>query len=377
MLKRLFRISLALCLTLVLLLSACAPATEELPVSEVEAPAVEEEETEEEAAPPAEPQQLVVTGWGGTWGDCMTENVIIPFEEAFNAELTLALPGGSTDILARLRAEAGSPTMDVVLIGGALENVAAEEGLMEEVDWASAAPNWNDIIAEAQAVPGYGPSIAMSAIGIGYNTETSPFVPTSWLDFWDERVAEEGRVALHNMDGNYGLALTAVLNDILGGTQDDVTPAFDKYKEIMQTHKPLITTSTQDIVDAMVQRDAWMAIGPNSRFISMAKEGLPIAVVYPKEGGFIWGNFAGIPLGSPNKDLAVDFINFYLDPEVQANWAMCVGYSPTNTKADLGDYEYADALVADTVFPLDWDWINLNRSAWIERWNSEVLPELE
>ena len=72
--KRSFRVSLALCLTFALLLGACAPAVEEVPISEVEAPQVEappadeKEDTDEEAAPPADPQQLVVTGWGGTWG---------------------------------------------------------------------------------------------------------------------------------------------------------------------------------------------------------------------------------------------------------------------------------------------------------------------
>jgi putative spermidine/putrescine transport system substrate-binding protein len=321
-------------------------------------------------------RQLVVTGWGGTWGDCMTEAVIEPFEQEFGAELTLALPGASTEILARLRAEKDNPSMDVVLIGGALESVAASEDLMETVDWATEVPNWNNLIPEAQAEPGYGPSIAMSGIGIAYNTEKMPFEPTSWLDFWDERVAEEGQVGVFNMDANYGLAMTAAINDALGGTKDNVDPAFEKWQELMRTHKPLVLQSTQDMVDALAQRDALMVLGPNSRAVAVAKEGLPVKIIYPKEGGFIWGNFAGIPKGSQNRDVAIAFINFFLDAEVQANWAMCVNYSPTNKNADLGTYQYKSALVVDNVFTLDWNWINTNRSAWIERWNTEVLPEL-
>lgn len=333
--------------------------------------------------PPAESEggapsggELVVTGWGGTWGECMTQNVIEPFEEEFNAELTLALPGASTEILARLRAEQNNPTMDVVLIGGALEKVAAEEGLMEDVDWAEEAPNWNDLIPEAQNVPGYGPSIAMSGVGVIYDTEKMPFTPGSWLDFWDSRLTEEGVIGVHNMDGNYALALTSLLNELEGGSRDNVDPAFEKWKDLMETHDPLILTSSQDVVDAIAQRDAWMVFGPNSRAVAMAKEGLPVEIVYPEEGGFVWGNYAGIPKGTQNRDLAVAFVNFYMEPDVQANWAKCVNYSPTNKEADLGGYEYRDALVVENVYPLDWEWINTNRAAWIERWNTEVLPLL-
>lgn len=364
----------------ILLLVACqAPADEavepstdsETQVEETEAEAPEQ--TSEETSSGGE---LVVTGWAGTWGDCMTETVIEPFEEQFNATLTLALPGASTDILARLRAEARNPTMDVVLIGGALEEVAAEEGLMEEVDWATVAPNWNDIIPEAQIVPGYGPSIAMSGIGIGYNTEEMPFTPTSWLDFWDPQLEGQGVVAVNNMDGNFGLAMMAIINELTGGTEENQDPAFEKFTELMRSHTPLITTSTQEVADALAQRGALMAVGPNSRFIEMAKEGLPVDIVYPEEGGFIWGNFAGIPKGSPNKELAIEFINFYLDPEIQKEWSTCVNYSPVNTKVDLSDYAYGDALIVENVYPLDWEWINENRADWIERWNTEVLPAL-
>src|SRR5690606_21010885 len=82
---------------LILLLAACqAPADEAVEPSTDSETQVEEtgaeapEQTSEETSSGGE---LVVTGWAGTWGDCMTETVIEPFEEQFNATLTLALPG--------------------------------------------------------------------------------------------------------------------------------------------------------------------------------------------------------------------------------------------------------------------------------------------
>lgn len=327
-----------------------------------------------EAREPAKKQTLVVSGWGGTWEKAMREAVIEPFQQKFNVEVTLALPGNSTQILARLRTEKGNPSMDVVAIGGGLEQVAANEGLMEQLNWANI-PNAADLYPSARGPEGYGPSIASSAIGIAYNKEKVKEPPTSWLDFWNPEY--KGHIGINNMDGNYGLAMFALVNSLMGGTKDNVEPGFAKFKELM-SNKPIIVKSTDDAVTAMTQRDAWLVVMANSRAIQLAREGFPVGLAYPKEGAFVWGNYVGIPKGSKNKELGEKFINFWLAPEVQAKWATLVNYGPTNRKTVLpSDYGYANMLAPATVYDLDWDWINSHRSEWIDRWNKEVLPLLK
>lgn len=365
--------------SILIMLAGCAAATPTAPPptsppGQPPEPTVVPEPTEPPEA--AEPRELVVGSAGGLWQSCLEEFVVGPFEEQFNVDATVAVRGGSTEGMAWMRAQLGNPTFDVMLLGGGLEQVAVDEGLTEIVNWEVEAPNWNDLVEVAKIYPGFGPAVSLATSGLIYNTEEMPFTPDSWYDFWDPRLEGVGNIGMSDMIANYGKALTSWLNVAEGGTQDNFEPAFDKWKELMESHQPVIYRSTSGAVEALTQLGAKIVIGPQSRAIGLAKEGLPISIAYPKEGAFHWGSTMGIPLNAPNRDVAVEFINFWISPEVQVDWAICVNYSPVNVKADLGDYEYKDMLIAETIFTLDWDWINLNLDAWIEKWDIEVMTLL-
>lgn len=319
-------------------------------------------------------EQLVITSWGGLYEEAFVENVVRPFEEKYNAEVILLNPGASTSILARLRAEAKNPTIDIVQIGGGLEAICAAEGLVEDFDY-STLSNWGDLIPEAKLYPKFGPAGSLSASGILYHTERMPFEPTSWLDFWDERLAGEGKISIHNIDGNFGLAMMVIINELESGTRENLDPGFDKFRELIVSHKPTVSTGSDAPVTDIVQRDSYMSICPQSRAIGLMKEGYPAKYVYPKEGAFSWPTSIGIVKGTKKLELAAKFIDFFISPEISANFLMHVNYSPVNSKSDLSSYEYADALMPTNIYTLDWEWINSQRAEWIERWNTKVLTD--
>jgi putative spermidine/putrescine transport system substrate-binding protein len=323
-------------------------------------------------------ETLVVSGFGGAWERAVRRTVIEPFERQFNVSITLALPGNSTQILAKMRAEKANPSMDVVVIGGGLEQVAAAEGLMERLNYANI-PNTKDIHASAMDSPEYGPSIAFSGVGLGFHLDRIKPYPISWFDLWDPKY--RGRVAINEMSGNPGLAFFAFLNEFMGGSETNTAPGWRKLKELVETQKPIIARTTDEQVIAVVQREALLVQMFNSRAAQLASEGFPLGFIFPKEGGFGWGNYTGVPRGSRQKQLAEQFINFWLDPDVQVAWSTAIHYGPTNLKAKLPDtYPYRHVVMygPDTrrLRPLNWNWINKNRAAWIERWNKEVVPLL-
>ena len=54
----------------------------------------------------------------------------------------------------------------------------------------------------------------------------------------------------------------------------------------------------------------------------------------------------GVVANSPNADLAMEFINFWLDPQVDANFCALVNYGPANQKSKLpADYKYTQYLM--------------------------------
>ena len=244
--------------------------------------------------------------------------------------------------------------------------------MTEDFDY-STLSNWGDLVPAAKLYPNFGPAGSLSATGILYHTERMPFKPTSWLDFWDERLSGEGKVSIQNIDGNFGLGMMALINKLEGGTRENLDPGFIKFKELMESHIPIIGLGSDAPVGDIVQKGAYMSVCPQSRAIGLMKEGYPVNFVYPKEGAFSWPTSIGIVKGTENVKLAAKFIDFFISPEISANFLMHVNYSMVNSKSDFGGYEYADILMATNIYPLDWKWINSHRAEWIERWNIEVL----
>lgn len=101
--------------------------------------------------------------------------------------------------------------------------------------------------------------------------------------------------------------------------------------------------------------------------------------VYPKEGALAWGTYMGVVKNSKNKDLAMEFINFWLDPAVNGAFCAMVNYGPSNSKARLpDDYAYKEYLMfgdsLDKARISDWDYLTQNLPQWTERWTTQVLP---
>jgi putative spermidine/putrescine transport system substrate-binding protein len=69
--------------------------------------------------------------------------------------------------------------------------------------------------------------------------------------------------------------------------------------------------------------------------------------------------------GGPNEAAADAFINAYLSPEIQTILVAKSFVLPTNPNATIpaGFVQTGDPFVPD------WDNVNKNRAAWIERWN--------
>ncbi|MFY9179500.1 MAG: polyamine ABC transporter substrate-binding protein [Venatoribacter sp.] len=64
-----------------------------------------------------------------------------------------------------------------------------------------------------------------------------------------------------------------------------------------------------------------------------AKNGVHIEYVIPSEGAVLWTDVMAIPADAPNKETALKFINYMLQPEVVAPISNYVAYANANAKA--------------------------------------------
>jgi putative spermidine/putrescine transport system substrate-binding protein len=326
------------------------------------------------ASEASEADSLVVTGFGGVYNTCEMNTVIRPFEKKYNVDVTLALPGDSSQIVAKLIAEKGHPSIDVIGGLSLFMPAAVSAGVMEPVNYPKELKNWKDLTPVGRGSPAFGPGIYQVGIGIGYNPKKLGFVPKSWLDLWRPQVRDH--VAVFSPIATYGAAMIAVVNQLMGGTQTDVSKAFTKFKAL-GSNRPVVMLNDNDAMTAFVQKDVWLSPMTTSPAITLQKQGVPIKYIYPKEGGIYFGGYTGIVKDSPNRATALKFLDFWTSPSVQGAWSRCVGYVPANTKAVFPkQYAYRSVLNGKGGVKLDWKWISSNRSSWLDQWNSGVAPYL-
>jgi len=96
--------------------------------------------------------------------------------------------------------------------------------------------------------------------------------------------------------------------------------------------------------------------------------------VDPVEGMFAGYNMLNVIKGTDVKDLATEFINFYLSYEVQLAEALDGVDSPVNTAVELTEEQSANftygAEMVDNLKLVDWNLITENLAAWTASWNS-------
>ena len=117
---------------------------------------------------------------------------------------------------------------------------------------------------------------------------------------------------------------------------EDLDKAVELLKGIRSSIKYF--SSSKPIAD-LANGEICIAMGFNGDMLqaeSRAKEaGKGVEVVYyiPKEGTQIWFDTMAIPADAKNKENALKFIDFVLEPETGASIANMVSYAVANTKA--------------------------------------------
>ncbi|HYI15005.1 MAG TPA: PotD/PotF family extracellular solute-binding protein, partial [Thermomicrobiales bacterium] len=105
----------------------------------------------------------------------------------------------------------------------------------------------------------------------------------------------------------------------------------------------------------------------HSRIYRLHEENSAVAIQW--NGGAISGDSWVIPKGAPNRDVAMDFINFATRPEVCAAFSTLVPFGPVNTNTfDLLPAEIVDRLPTapqhrDVQFMTDFEWWFQHREA--------------
>ena len=321
----------------------------------------------------AQDKTLVINSFGGAYETAHKECIITPFEQENGAAVQI-VTAYSADAFAQLRAQKEAPQFDIIHFSGGQEIVGAQEGLLSPID-ASKLENIGDVydFAKANIAKGEGPAYSIAAIGMIYNSDNAPKAPASWKDLLDPAFADH--VVLTDISNGYGMLGFLMLNQVQGGSLDDIQPGLDAVSKLLENGAIVVTTSPE-IQQEFAQNDAWLAAYASDYAYTLRKAGLPAKFVQGAEGTPASYITVNLVANRPNQELALKFIDKTMSAEAQVCMANALRYTPTNAKAELSDEVAADVAYGEEgvkgLLRFEPAKIEANRAAWVDAWNKTI-----
>lgn len=328
------------------------------------------------AATLAHGQQLIVNSYGGPYEQIIHDAIIKPFEEQFGVSVIYDAVGSAQQDYAKIKATNGRPGFDVVVMTASQSLEGCREGLLEPLS-AQTIPNLAHLNSAISAVAGEcGAVHEIQYLSLLYRTDMLEQAPVSWTDLFDERL--DNRIVLPTFANIMAAFLTQVMSSVHGGDLDNnIDPGFEAMARLAAQSIGFEQASA--ILESYIQDGrVWAMPFWDGRAQLLVDSGAPVDYVLPKEGSIPLIATLNVPVGADNKELAIQFVDFFLEKTSQERWVE--GYKVGSARSDIEVSEEARARKITTQADLDAlllpDLTSLaaNLSAWGQRWEREVVP---
>jgi spermidine/putrescine-binding protein len=312
---------------------------------------------------------------GGSWQEWFNTTFAKPFEEAARVQMVWKLGLAFEPLVIAQRRR---PQWDLIHEN---QNTSSQLGALNAVvDWKEERiPNLKNV-HPAFRYP-YLAGKVHTPYGLAVNSKRIKRPVTRWADLWDP--AFNGKVAFPAWEW-MGQEVFHAINQLEGGSPENVDPGIAKLKDLYKTHKPITINNVEHTHQLLVAEEVWLCPYFGARTEKAAAAGAPVEFVVPAEGGlsFIWNT--AIIAGRPKEsiELAERFVNTTLEPEKQIAFARLTGYPPTNVQAmrnlppDLKKLALTeDQVAAFGKIQRHFDYMAMfaYRDQIRDRWNKEVL----
>jgi len=321
-------------------------------------------------------RRIVVTDFGGAMRDVWRTVLYQPFTALTGCEV---VEDTSDTGKLRTQVDSGNVEWSVAQIGTYQMLVLGRQGYLEEIDYS--------VVDQADLLPGVAAEWGVGALYwstiLAYRTATyGDRVPQGWKDFWDTDRFPGGR-GLSKLAPTPNLEFALIADgvpkeqvyDVLAsaGGVDRAFASLDRIKSSITVWWDAGAQPPQLLADGELDMcSAW-----NGRIDAAQREGAQIGIQW-NEGNITTDSFV-IPKGAPQREVAMDFINFATRPEVQARMAMLIPYGPVNSRSfDLLNPDLASRLpsspeLREKQFERKLDFWVEHLEKLTERWNSWLL----
>lgn len=277
------------------------------------------------------------------WSEYIDPDIITQFEEEYGAEVVIDTYESNEDAIAKLQA-GGLGLYDVVVPSNYIIPTFIELGLLQPLD--------KDIVTNLEnlsgnfADPPYDPDNTYTAAyqwgttGIAYRSDLVD-EPESWGVLYSPDGTDQPFALLDDMRPMIGSSLLYLGYPYNSEDEDQLIEARDLL--IDAKNRSLGFYGSPAARNLLISGDAAYAVVYSGDALGAFADDERIAYIIPEEGAEVWVDSMAVLADAPNPELANEFINFILRPEIGAQLTDYVSYATPNEEAvPLVDVEIRD-----------------------------------
>lgn len=284
------------------------------------------------------------------WSAYLPDSVIQQFTERTGIRVNYDLYDSNEALLEKL--QSGVADYDLVVPSDYMVKILVAEGLVQAIDhtrltnWANLDPKF--LNKKFDPENRYSVPYFWGTTGIGYNRQNITDPVDSWAVLFDEKHA--GRILmLDDMRECFAVALKSMGRSL----NETDTAVLAQAAELLKKQKALVKTyNSGDFHNILAAGDVDLAHGYNGQLAEVAaNEPDKLAYVVPKEGGTFWMDNVCIPARARNAANAYAFLNFIMEPQVNAEIVNGVSYASPNAAARA--FINPEILQNEAIYPPD------------------------
>jgi spermidine/putrescine transport system substrate-binding protein len=258
------------------------------------------------------------------WSDYTAPDLITKFEKETGIKVTLDIYDSNETLLAKLKG--GGGTYDIVVPSHNFVSIMIEEGLLEKID-ASKLKGYENII-DTMKNPPWDPTNEYTvpwnygSTSFCVNTDVYKGEIDTLKTLFEPPDELKGKIGMFDSsEENSCLALVYLGYQMCNENVEEMT----KVQELLLSQKPFVKVySSEGIHERLISGDVAISGCWNGSAMRARQGKSSITYVYPKEGLMGWADNLVVPKGAKNRENAIKFIEFMLQPEnaaVQSNFS--------------------------------------------------------
>lgn len=266
-----------------------------------------------------------------TWSDYVGPELLAEFERRQGVHVVVDTFSSNEELLAKL--QGGATGYDVTVPSDFMAAIMIQQGLVAELDptMLSNAATLEDHLQHLPFDPTnrYAIPYLWGTVGIGYDSAVISPAPDSWSVLWDPKY--RGKISMLNDQRE---VFGAVLRS-MGASMNTKDPALiEAAKTRLLEQKPLVKAYASEHYDQLLASgDVVLAHGWGGPVARAMRDRPSIRYVVPKEGSTVWADCLVVLKSSQKKELATQFINYLLEPQVAARTAERLLFASANKGA--------------------------------------------